>query len=33
LIGPQARFVSRLKWLLPEGTYERAKMGNFGLGK
>jgi len=33
LIGPQARFVSRLKWLLPEGAYERAKMGNFGLAK
>jgi NAD(P)-dependent dehydrogenase (short-subunit alcohol dehydrogenase family) len=33
LIGPQARFVSRLKWLLPEGAYERAKIGNFGLGK
>jgi hypothetical protein len=33
LIAPQARFVSRLKWLLPEGAYELAKMGNFGLGK
>src|SRR5262249_40942596 len=33
LIGSQARFVSRLRWFLPEGTYERAKMGNFGLGK
>jgi NAD(P)-dependent dehydrogenase (short-subunit alcohol dehydrogenase family) len=33
LIGSQARFVSRLQWFLPEGAYERAKMGNFGLGK
>jgi NAD(P)-dependent dehydrogenase (short-subunit alcohol dehydrogenase family) len=33
LIGPQARLISGLKWFLPEGAYERAKMGNFGLGK
>ena len=33
LIGPQAKFVSGIKWFLPAGTYERAKMGNFGLGK
>jgi NAD(P)-dependent dehydrogenase (short-subunit alcohol dehydrogenase family) len=33
LIGSQARLVSRLQWFLPEGAYERAKMGNFGLGK
>jgi short-subunit dehydrogenase len=31
LIGPQARLVSSAKWFLPEGAYERAKMGNFGL--
>jgi NAD(P)-dependent dehydrogenase (short-subunit alcohol dehydrogenase family) len=33
LIGPQAKFVSSIKWFLPAGAYERAKMGNFGLGK
>ena len=33
LIGSQARFISRLQWFLPEGAYERGKMGNFGLGK
>jgi NAD(P)-dependent dehydrogenase (short-subunit alcohol dehydrogenase family) len=33
LIGPQANFVAGVKWLLPSATYERAKMGNFGLGK
>jgi NAD(P)-dependent dehydrogenase (short-subunit alcohol dehydrogenase family) len=33
LIGSQAKFVSSIKWFLPEGAYERAKMGNFGLGK
>jgi hypothetical protein len=33
LIGPQAKFVSGIKWFLPAGAYERAKMGNFGLGK
>ena len=33
LIGGQARFVAGVKWFLPAGTYERAKMGNFGLGK
>ena len=32
LIGPQAKFVSSIKWFLPAGAYERAKMGNFGLG-
>ena len=31
LIGPQAKFVSSIKWFLPAGAYERAKMGNFGL--
>jgi NAD(P)-dependent dehydrogenase (short-subunit alcohol dehydrogenase family) len=33
LIGSQAKFISRLQWFLPEGAYERGKMGNFGLGK
>jgi NAD(P)-dependent dehydrogenase (short-subunit alcohol dehydrogenase family) len=33
LIGPQAKFFSRMQWLLPAEAYERAKMGNFGLGK
>jgi NAD(P)-dependent dehydrogenase (short-subunit alcohol dehydrogenase family) len=33
LIGPQAKLVSGIKWFLPTGAYERAKMGNFGLGK
>jgi NAD(P)-dependent dehydrogenase (short-subunit alcohol dehydrogenase family) len=33
LIGSQAKFVSSIKWFLPAGPYERAKMGNFGLGK
>ncbi len=33
LIGPQAKFFSRMKWLLPAEAYERAKMGNFGLRK
>jgi len=31
LIGPQAKFVAGVKWFLPAGAYERAKMGNFGL--
>jgi short-subunit dehydrogenase len=31
LVGPQAKFVSGAKWFLPEGAYERAKMGSFGL--
>jgi NAD(P)-dependent dehydrogenase (short-subunit alcohol dehydrogenase family) len=33
LIGPQAKFASRMQWLLPEGVYERAKRGIFGLDK
>ena len=33
LIGPQAKYASRMRWLLPEGTYERAKRSTFGLDK
>jgi short-subunit dehydrogenase len=33
LIGSQAKSTSRLRWLLPEGLYERGKRSTFGLDK